>query len=217
MDRRPGERQKLEGLYRAHHLQGRRLRQSFLERRRAEIFQKWLGAGKKILDLGCRDGVLTQHFTQGNDIIGLDIDSNALGYASRTYGIRTMQADLNAELPFPENTFDATVMGEVLEHLPYPAITLGEVQRVLKRGGIFIGSVPLAYHLIDRSRVLRGKKLLVDGDPTHLQHFTLDDLQALLSRFFQLEELEVLKGGRWAQVSMKLFARDVAFQCRKGS
>jgi hypothetical protein len=57
----------------------------------------------------------------------------------------------------------------------------------------------------------------VDGDPTHLQHFTLDDLQALLSRFFQLEELEVLKGGRWAQVSMKLFARDVAFQCRKGS
>ena len=55
----------------------------------------------------------------------------------------------------------------------------------------------------------------MDGDPTYLQHFTLDDLQVLLSRFFQLEELEVLKGGRWAQVSMKLFARDVAFQCRK--
>jgi SAM-dependent methyltransferase len=215
MDRWPGARQKLDSLYRAHHLQGRRLQQSFLERQRAEIFQNWLGEGKKILDLGCRDGVLTQHFTQGNDVIGIDIDSDALAYASRTYGIHAMQADLNAELPFRNNTFDAAVMGEVLEHLPYPAITLGEVQRVLKSRGVFIGSVPLAYHLIDRYRVLRGKKLLVDGDPTHLQHYTLDDLQALLARFLQLEEVAVLKGGRWAQVCMKLFARDVAFKCRK--
>lgn len=207
--------EKLERLYREHHIQGGRLRQSFLEKRRAEIFKKWLGEGKKILDLGCRDGVLTRYFTKGNTVIGVDIDSEALEYASKTYSIETIQVDLNGDLPFPENKFDGVVMAEILEHLPYPAITLEEVRRVLKNGGLFIGNVPLAYHLIDRSRVLRGKKLLVNGDPTHLQHFALKDLMALLSKFFQIEDIEVLKGGRWSKFSMKFFARNVAFKCRK--
>ena len=207
--------EKLERLYREHHIQGKRLRQSFLEKRRAEVFQKWLGEGRKILDLGCRDGVLTRHFTKGNTVIGVDIDSEALEYASKTYNIKTIQVNLNAVLPFPENRFDCVIMAEILEHLPYPAITLGEVKRVLKNDGLLIGNVPLAYHLIDRFRLLRGKKLLVDGDPTHLQHFALKDLNALLSKFFQIEEIEVLKGGKWSEFSMKLFARNIAFKCRK--
>jgi len=45
-------------------------------RERAEIFSKWLGKGKKILELGCRDGSLTKLFAEGNKITGVDIDKN---------------------------------------------------------------------------------------------------------------------------------------------
>ena len=199
---------RLAALYRQHHVEGRRLRQSFLEARRSGLFRQWLGEGRRVLDLGCRDGVLTRHYTPGNDVVGLDIDLAALESAAETLGIRAVHATLNG-------SFDAVVMAEVLEHLPYLPITLAEVRRVLRPGGLLIGSVPLAYHLHDRWRVLRGKKLLVDGDPTHLQHLTLDDLRALLERFFRLDALVVLKGRGRAALSMRLFARNVAFKCVK--
>lgn len=206
----------LTEFYRSHHVAGRRLRQSFMEARRAELFSKWIGSGKKVLDLGCRDGILTSHFAESNHVVGADIDTEALEFAEKTYGIETAHLDLNGPFPFEAGTFDAVVMAEVLEHLPYPKLTLQEVKRVLVPNGLFLGNVPLAYHLKDRYRVMRGKKLIVGGDPTHLQYFTYSDLKGLLSRYFQVQELEVLKGQKWARLSPDLFARNVAFRCTNG-
>jgi SAM-dependent methyltransferase len=203
----------LRQYYERHHISGNRLRQSFLEDARGPLFAGWIGIGKTILDLGCRDGTLTRHYSQNNHIIGGDIDLSALQYAQENYGVAIQHLDLNAHLPFDNHQFDVVVMAEVLEHLPYPASTLEEVRRVLKPHGAFIGSVPLAYFLKDRYRVLRGKKLIVAGDPTHLQYFSYDDIVALLSRNFEVAEIEILKGGRWASWSRRLFARNIAFRC----
>src|SRR3989449_4306517 len=43
---------------------------------------------------------------------------------------------------------------------------------------MFVGNVPLFYHLHGRWRVLRGKRL--DSDPTHCQYFSFDSLRELL-------------------------------------
>lgn len=205
----------LERYYREHHQEGRRLHRACLENERSVVFKNWLGTGKKILDCGCRDGRLTRHYMEGNDVTGIDIDSQALEDAAKAYHIKTFQVDLNEELPFADNTFDAALMGELLEHLPYPGIALQEVRRVLKPQGLFVGSVPLAFHLIDRWRVIRGKKPFVGGDPTHLHYFTYDDLIALISKYFTIDEVKVLKGIRGTRFSLRLFARNVAFRCRK--
>ena len=203
----------LQHYYEQHHLSGKRLRQSFLEIKRTQIFSAWLGQGKKILDLGCRDGTLTHHFMKGNQITGGDIDVQALNHATKTYGFETYRVNLNQRLPFDDNTFDAVILAEVLEHLPYPDVTLAEIARVLRPDGKFIGNVPLAYHLKDRYQVLRGKKLLVGSDKTHLQYFSYDDLLILVNRFFAVREIKVLKGDPWAGFSLRLFARNVAFMC----
>ena len=203
----------LERMYSTHHKTGGRLGQSFLEARRAEIFSSWIGSGKDVLDLGCRDGTLTRHYIAGNRLTGCDIDRDALDTASRNYGIATRQVDLNSALPFADASFDTVVMAETIEHLPYPKITLTEIRRVLRDGGLFIGNAPIAYHLKNRLRVLRGKKL--DYDPTHCQYFSYDSLSELLGSFFSVEETVVLKGERWARFSRSLFARNVAFRCRK--
>lgn len=219
MTRHDGKREDemLEQMYASHHRRdqsgGERLGQAFLEKKRAELFSSWIGRDKDVLDLGCRDATLTRHFTEGNRVVGVDIDAEALAIAHKAYGIEVHRANLNAALLFSDRAFDVVLLAETLEHLPYPLITLGEIQRVLRVGGIMIGSVPLFYHLHARWRIVRGKRL--DNDPTHCQYHSYDSLRNLLQQFFTIEAMVALKGGRWARYSMRLFARNVAFLCRK--
>src|SRR5881296_177434 len=106
---------RLEGIYVEHHRRdqagGKRLGQAFLETERARLFGQWIGQGKDLLDLGCRDGTLTRHFREGNRVVGADIDRKALESARTQYGIDVQRVNLNAPLPFPDARFDAAVLG----------------------------------------------------------------------------------------------------------
>ena len=207
----------LQDHYQTHHKNGARLRQSLLENTRGKILSNWIGKNKKVLDLGCRDGQLTRHFISDNLVTGCDIDMEALSYAKKNYGIKIKQADLNSKLPFESKIFDVVVMGEVLEHLPYWDITLNEVKRILKKDGLLIGSIPLAYHLKDRWNVLRGKKLLAANDPTHLQLLSYDDFILRICSYFKLSEIIAIQGGKgWKSKFPKFFARNICF-CVKNS
>ena len=203
----------VQSFYESHHNEGQRLNQSFLESIRGQLFSDWIGINKKVLDLGGRDGTLTKHFIEKNNVTLADIDENALEYAKRNYKVETMRVDLNQSLPFKDNSFDVVVMAEVLEHLPYPNITLSEIKRVLKTNGRFIGNLPLAYHLKDRWQIIRGRKLLISGDPTHLQFLSYEDVKKLMSNFFNIEEITILKGGKLSNKFPAAFARNIAFRC----
>jgi len=205
----------ISSYYSSHHINGKRLRQSFLEETRGKIFSSWIGTNKKILDLGGRDGTLTKYFIQGNEVTIGDIDKESLEFAKKTYFVNTNVVNLNEKLPFKNSSFDVIVMAEVLEHLPYPTITLNEIYRVLKKGGEFIGNIPLAFHLKDRYQIIRGKKPLIASDPTHLQFLNYEDVKNLLSINFHIDEIVYLKGGKLANKYPKLFARNIAFRCSK--
>jgi SAM-dependent methyltransferase len=72
-------------------------------------------------------------------------------------------------LPFRSSTIDAVVIVETLEHVPNPAQAIAEAYRVLKPGGIIVGSAPLTWP--------------VHGDPHDYFRFTADGLRQLLSPF----------------------------------
>ena len=207
------EKNLVQSFYETHHKEGQRLNQSFLESIRGQLFSDWIGKNKKVLDLGGRDGTLTKHFIEKNHVTLADIDENALEYAKKNYKVETMQVDLNQSLPFKDNSFDVVVMAEVLEHLPYPNITLSEIKRVLKTNGKFIGNLPLAYHLKDRWQIIRGRRLVISGDPTHLQFLSYEDVKKLISKFFNIEEITILKGGKLSKKFPAAFARNIAFRC----
>ncbi len=207
------EKNLVQSFYETHHKDGQRLNQSFLESIRGQLFSDWIGKNKKVLDLGGRDGTLTKHFIKKNNVTLADIDQNALEYAKKNYKVETMKVDLNQSLPFKDNSFDVVVMAEVLEHLPYPNITLSEIKRVLKTNGKFIGNLPLAYHLKDRWQIIRGRRLVISSDPTHLQFLSYEDAQKLMSKFFNIEEITILKGGKLSKKFPKAFARNIAFRC----
>jgi len=178
---------------------------------RKTLFRKYVGGpGRRVLDLGCRDGALTQEYAAGNEVVGVDADREALAAAERL-GIETHWADLDQPLDFPDASFDVVVAGELLEHLRDPRRTVAEVYRVLRPGGTFVASVPNAYRLKSRLRFLAGRA--PESDPTHLQMFSGADVRALLSRF-EDPELHFV-AGRLVPLQPRLFANDIVFVGRK--
>jgi len=149
---------------------------------RVKLMKEIIGTGKKVLDLGCRDGTFTKFFTEGNEVIGADIDDVALSLCSKDLGITTYNIDLNDDFPFEDSTFDVVVAGAIIEHIMIPEHFVRESCRVLKREGIFCGTVPNACRLKTRWRFLMGKPLC--GDPFHLHFFSYDTLKALLKKYF---------------------------------
>ena len=202
----------LSDLYSKHHLGGNRRKQSISEEKRSKLFKKWVGKNKKVLDMGCRDGILTRHFIEQNEVTGLDIDQLALEACKKNLNIETIWADFSLQIPLPTSSFNVVIAGEVIEHLPYPEITISEVSRILKPGGLFVGSVPNSYHLKNRLRVLKGR--LIDYDQTHLRAYNVMLLRQYLEKEFVVEELTSSRG-KSAFLSIAWFGRDLVWKCKK--
>jgi SAM-dependent methyltransferase len=180
---------------------------------RVQLFRRYVdGPGRRVLDLGCRDGALTREFAAGNEVVGVDADRDALAEAQQL-GIETRWADLDEPLPFPDASFDVVVAGELLEHLRDPRQLVAEARRVLRPGGMLVASVPNAYRLKNRLRFLAGRK--PEDDPTHLQMFAAGDVRRLLEGFDE-PTLHFI-AGRLVPLHARLFANDIVFSGRKRS
>jgi SAM-dependent methyltransferase len=201
--------ERLNERYRRH--QGRREEFVFGADERAGLIAELVGGpGMRVLDLGCRTGALTEHYAQGNELTGVDVDRDALARARERLDIETVWADVEDGLPFADETFDVVVAGELLEHLADPAAAVTHVRRVLRPGGRFVGSVPNAYRLKARLAFVAGRD--PDPDPTHLQMFSERSLAALLSGF---EDVRIrFAVGRYVRYHPRLMARVMVFSCR---
>jgi 2-polyprenyl-3-methyl-5-hydroxy-6-metoxy-1,4-benzoquinol methylase len=206
--------QVLQKMYETHHAERNRLGFTILEDKRGEVFAKHIGTGKKIMDIGCRDGSLTKFFSAENTVLGVDIDKNALSKLEKDLGIRTMFFDLNDEWSeLGGEKFDVITAGEIVEHLFYPERVFDRVLKHLNSGGLFIGSVPNAFTLKHRLRYLKGSKRYTPlSDPTHINHFSVNELETLLKKKFKKVEIVGLgKHSKLAELSPSLFAFDLVF------
>ena len=165
------------------------------------------------LDVGCRVGVLIK-LVGLIRWLGVDIDEEALRTA-RESGVTCAQMDFTTAIGFKDCTLDTVMMTEVLEHLPYPSIVVREVHRILKArpSSLYLGSVPLDYHLHRRWKVMRGKRL--SGDQTHVHHFSFQELDQLLRHYFNAVEYLPLSGTATRHSRLQslpnLFVRDIAW------
>jgi ubiquinone/menaquinone biosynthesis C-methylase UbiE len=102
-----------------------------------ELFQ----GRKDILDAGCGSGDFIKLNPFSAKIIGRDVNKDNLNKLKKQ-GFNVDFGDLNRDLEFSENSFDAISCFHVLEHLTNPQNALSELYRVLKKKGILVIMVP---------------------------------------------------------------------------
>ncbi len=207
-----GSRERLAGMYETHHRTGRRAGFTFGGSAKGILMARWIGTGHRVLDLGCRDGTLAAYYAPGNTVVGVDVDREALAACERGLGIETRWHDVTEGLPFQDGAFDVVVASELLEHLSFPEELVADAARVLRPGGLFVGSVPNAFRLKSRLLFLIGRE--PDPDPTHLRRFSVTGLRSLLrTRFGALQITPTF--GRLAWLHGPWFANTLLWRCRK--
>lgn len=113
--------------------------------------------GKRLVDVGCGGGILTEGLVKaGADALGIDLSSELIDIADLhgletgvTAQYRTISAEaLAAEQPA---SFDHVTCMEMLEHVPDPASVIQACAQLVKPGGLVFFStlnrVPKAYLL----------------------------------------------------------------------
>jgi SAM-dependent methyltransferase len=98
--------------------------------------------GGRLLDLGCDDGSRTMLFAEAAraaHVSGVEVVAERADEA-RTRGIDARVSDLDERLPFEDETFDAIISNQVIEHVSDTDHFVAESRRVLKRGGLFVAS-----------------------------------------------------------------------------
>lgn len=160
---------------------------------RKNLYVNLIGKGQKILEVGCRAGNLTQYFYEGNDVIGIDVDRNALKEFEKRLGLDSKWVDVDSEdIPFEDGQFDMVVFSEVMEHLRFPQKALGEIARVLRKNGRLVGSVPNAFRLRNRFKFLLGKPF--ETDPSHLRSYSHRTVHEELRESFEKIVIHPISG-----------------------
>lgn len=114
-------------------------------------------AGRRIVDVGCGGGILSEALAAaGADVTGIDLGREALAAAEahgRAAGHAVTYRRIDAETlaQASSNAFDIAVCMELLEHVPDPASLVKACSQLVKPGGhIFFATLnrtPLAYLL----------------------------------------------------------------------
>ncbi|WP_300459718.1 class I SAM-dependent methyltransferase [Desulfobacula sp.] len=168
----------------------------------------------RILDIGCGEGRHTikacQH--EGTRCVGGDFGFENLVVTKKKLAFHEALADLGCRcidlscmdvtcLPFKNNSFDAVICSEVLEHIPADKIAMSELVRILKPGRILAVSVPrflpekLCWLLSDtygncdggHVRIYTEKTLIRDIEAFGVTHFAGHYAHSIHSPFWWLK------------------------------
>lgn len=124
----------------------------------------------KVLDVGCGISSVL-HFIKG-ERYGIDpLADEYLKMYDYPQGI-SIQKGVGEKLPFRDGFFDVAFCTNVLDHTDDPMAVVGEISRVLKKGGYFI----LAIHIFNSN---------FKRDPAHPHTFTREDVYSLIGGRFK--------------------------------
>ena len=131
----------------------------------------------KILDVGCgRANLLRCLKDFGCECYGTERTNFPTG--SHLAGVEIFRGSV-AERKYKNCFFDAVVIWHVLEHLHEPFITLDEIARITRNGGVIAIAVPNFSSL--QSKLFKSDWFHLDL-PRHLYHFNVDNLCRALAQ-----------------------------------
>jgi SAM-dependent methyltransferase len=138
--------------------------------------------GGLVIDAGSGTGAGAALIARsGATVVGLEIDAESTAFGYRRYEnsnlpLRLCRADV-ARMPIVSGVADWVVAFETIEHIQEPERLIDEAHRVLRMGGSFVASTPIAP--AERYR----------DNPFHVRVFTAEQLVELICKTLRVEAL----------------------------
>lgn len=195
--------------------------------------------GGTLVDLGCGDGSFTNAFAERARparTVGIETEPTLAAQATAR-GIEVHASDLGEALPFADDSIDAVVSNQVIEHLDDTDVFLREIRRVLHPSGYAVlstnnlaswhnvaslvaGWQPMPSHVSDE--VIVGNPLNVDDQndgspyPMHRRIFTNRELSELAAHHGLEIEVDLTAGyyplgERGSRIATRIDRRHGAF------
>ncbi len=152
--------------------------QRYWQRERFRVIRSMVDGSTRILDIGCGSSRILQSLPQA---VGLDMQIRKLRWL-RAPGRQLVQGSLS-QLPFADESFDAVICSEVIEHIPREEIDLTDMVRVLAPGGALVLGTPDYGTWTWRTLEGMYKKVFPQGYATeHINPYTRQDLRREIER-----------------------------------
>ncbi len=145
----------------------------------------YLNKRQRVLDLACGGGfgsrILGQHVAQ---VVGLDNDPEIIEAAQAAINMANVSFVCGDCLraDFEAGSFDCVAAFEIVEHVD-PHLLFAEIKRLLKVGGLCFMSTP------------QNSLGHIPTTPDHSKEFSLEEITAIASRYFQAVEVIGIKQG----------------------
>lgn len=169
-------------------------------------FIKDVRQGSKILDIGCQSGHLCAQLQKlGYEPYGVEVMKELVQDAQNKYPSLNIQwADCEKTIPFEDNFFDVVWAGDVIEHIRFTNVFINEVNRVLKKGGLFALTTPMHNRLKNVIIALHNFDKHFDPEFPHLRFYTITSLKSVLGkRGFRIMAVKYI--GRIRPLSKSMF------------
>jgi SAM-dependent methyltransferase len=138
----------------------------------------------RLLDIGCGKKPYAHLLPKVSHYVGIDVPTTMHGLSN----IDIIASGL--ALPFKDQSSDCILCTEVLEHTPDPMLSLHEMQRVVRKGGVLLLTVPLSEQIHE--------------EPYDYYRFTEYALQWLLSKSgWKILRIH-RRGGTWLELGYRL-------------
>lgn len=165
-----------------------------------------------ILDLGCGDGRFAKIVYGKRGIeVGLDPNPKEIEKARKTQAYKELVISYGDKMPFSDQTFNSVLANSVLEHVTCLDSVLKETNRVLKKDGLFVLTVPnpLVSQYQFWSKFIPGYARFKEKLWRHINYFGEDQWRQRLEKAgFKIEKIEKTNSKKaiaWADIFFPLF------------
>lgn len=135
----------------------------------------------RLLDVGCSSGAfLLTARRLGYQVEGVEPSADA-AQTARAAGLTVFTGYLQ-QAQFPDATFDAITLIEIVEHLRDPLTLLQECARILKPGGVLLITTPNAHSWTARAMGARWAGFSLNDMGGHISFFNPQSMRVLAAR-----------------------------------